>query len=366
MNSARNSNARGKLSVFLVVLAVILMNDSAAAGKTVYVDDDGPADFNNIQAAIDDANDGDVIIVKPGRYFEAVYFGGKNLTLTSTKPDNSGIEQSTTISGHSSWRPVTFQGSEGALCRLTGFRIMNGRTEESGGAILGNGAYATIENCIITENCADENGGGLAKCHGRISNCVISNNAALDKGGALYNCGGTIINCTIARNESLLLENAAVQNCRGEIKNCIFFLNAHYDLHNSSNPTYSCYKGATGLGNIDADPSFVDGQPLIVTDCHLKSQAGRYDPLTQGWVYDDVTSPCIDAGDPMSPMGHEPFPSGGIINMGAYGGTDEASKSYFGEPPCETIVAGDINSDCEVNYLDFRLMALHWCEDNNP
>jgi hypothetical protein len=83
-------------------------------------------------------------------------------------------------------------------------------------------------------------------------------------------------------------------------------------------------------------------------------------PKQRSWVEDDATSPCIDAGDPMSPVGYEPFPNGGIVNMGAYGGTAEASKSYFGEPPCETIVAGDINGDCEVNFLDFRLMALHW------
>jgi hypothetical protein len=63
---------------------------------------------------------------------------------------------------------------------------------------------------------------------------------------------------------------------------------------------------------------------------------------------------------------YEPFANGGIVNMGAYGGTAEASKSYFGEASCETIVAGDINGDCEVNYLDLGLMALHWCEDNNP
>ncbi|MHC4316847.1 MAG: Ig-like domain-containing protein, partial [Planctomycetota bacterium] len=25
-----------------------------------------------------------------------------------------------------------------------------------------------------------------------------------------------------------------------------------------------------------------------------------------------------------------------------------------------TIVAGDINGDCKVNYLDFQLLALHW------
>jgi hypothetical protein len=60
----------------------------------------------------------------------------------------------------------------------------------------------------------------------------------------------------------------------------------------------------------------------------LKSQAGRWEAVSQSWVVDDVTSPCIDAGDPNSPIGDEPAPNGAIINMGAYGGTSQASMSY--------------------------------------
>ena len=41
----------------------------------------------------------------------------------------------------------------------------------------------------------------------------------------------------------------------------------------------------------------------------------------------DATSPCIDAGDPSTLVGLEPLPNGDIINLGAYGGTSEASKS---------------------------------------
>jgi len=52
--------------------------------------------------------------------------------------------------------------------------------------------------------------------------------------------------------------------------------------------------------------------------------------------------------------------------MGACGGTTEASKSYFGSPLCETIVAGDINGDCQVDWRDFTIMAFHWLEDNTP
>jgi len=46
-----------------------------------------------------------------------------------------------------------------------------------------------------------------------------------------------------------------------------------------------------------------------------------------GWVYDSVTSPCIDAGDQSDDHSNEPTPNGGRINMGAYGNTEEASKS---------------------------------------
>ncbi|HCO95732.1 MAG TPA: hypothetical protein DIU00_17590 [Phycisphaerales bacterium] len=65
-------------------------------------------------------------------------------------------------------------------------------------------------------------------------------------------------------------------------------------------------------------------------DYHLKSQAGRWDASGQRWVTDNVTSPCIDTGDPDSPVAFEPYPNGGIINIGTYGGTTEASKSPSG------------------------------------
>ena len=65
----------------------------------------------------------------------------------------------------------------------------------------------------------------------------------------------------------------------------------------------------------------------------------------------------------MGPIGCELFPNGGFINIGAYGGTSKASKSYFAEPVCEAIVAGDINGDGHVNRADLEIMALHWTDD---
>ena len=84
--------------------------------------------------------------------------------------------------------------------------------------------------------------------------------------------------------------------------------------------------GHPGEGNIDVDPLFADPG---AGDYHLRSEAGRWDPARQRWVIDDATSPCIDAGNPVS-LGLaalEPEPNGGRVNLGVYGGTREASKS---------------------------------------
>jgi hypothetical protein len=59
----------------------------------------------------------------------------------------------------------------------------------------------------------------------------------------------------------------------------------------------------------------------------LASRTGRWDPMSRNWIQDMVTSPCIDAGDTSIPVNLEPTPNGGIINIGVYGGTIEASKS---------------------------------------
>ena len=85
-------------------------------------------------------------------------------------------------------------------------------------------------------------------------------------------------------------------------------------------------------GCISANPRFVGGG-----DFHLQSTAGHW--TSAGWVLDSATSPCIDAGDPASDFSLEPAPNGSRINMGAYGGTAQASKSYA--PPAPTVLSID-------------------------
>jgi hypothetical protein len=345
--------------------------EDCAQPRIIYVDDDGTADFNNIQAAIDDANDGDTIIVRPGLYPEYVNFLGKNITLRSTNPGDFDVVALTIIE-----HGAGFAGTEDPNCTLNGFKI--------NGWISGNHTYATISHCLFSGNLTP-NGNVIWNCDGTISNCVIVDNRP---GGdvvrsAISGCHGLIKNCTIAHNT---LGVHIQEGGTTRIENCIIYHNSSGQVGVGSGATvnirYSDVEGGLeriytggdrtvnwGPGNMDTDPCFVrvgDWFGELDGDYHLKSQAGRWDANEGRWTKDEVTSPCIDAGDPGSPIGYEPFPNGGIINMGAYGGTSEASKSYFGEPVCETIVAGDINGDCIINFLDFSLMAYHWLEDNNP
>jgi predicted outer membrane repeat protein len=293
-----------------------------------------------------------------------------------------------------------------------------------GGGVFIAESSPTMINCTFTKNYGSY-GGGI--CNGRaivkpgregnpiFINCVFSNNYSISKGAGMYNFWGQIAmsNCTFTGNFSEVSGGGLYTSANAELENCIFngnwakqdsaiaknsssILNISNSIiwngqnaisdSNSSTLTVSysdIQGGLEGTGNIDTDPLFanpgywadVNDINIIVEpndpnaiwidgDYHLKSQAGRWDSNTQSWVQDDVTSPCIDAGDPMSPIGLEPFPNGGRINMGAYGGTAEASKSYFGKPVCQTIVAGDINGDCKVDILDLEIMMSHWLEEH--
>ena len=283
--------------------------------------------------------------------------------------------------------------SEYGSPKLSKCTIRGNLTNGKGGGMNNYWSSPVISGCDLVGNWAGFDGGAIFNWMGHpiMFNCnFIGNTAANDGGGMFTNHASyELTNCTFCRN-SAGSRGGGIFNAKlydpAVLSNCIFFDNDAYegpeiglgeavmgrvatfvDYCNIKGGQLDVYDPGDlltwGEGNIDADPCFADAGN---GDYHLKSQAGRWDPNEGEWTMDDVTSPCVDAGDPMSPVGPEPFPNGGIVNMGAYGGTAEASKSYFGNPPCETIIAGDVNGDCEINFEDFCLMTLHWCEDNSP
>jgi len=269
-----------------------------------------------------------------------------------------------------------------------------------------------IMDCLFSNNCANGSGAAIEavlRVPFQIENCVFVGNVART-GGAAYVAGGQFVNCRFLGNKAVM-GGAIYTGAPGiHLDMCTFVGNRAEVGHALASPPKTgswllsltnsiLWDGGSeiavadnaelsvayndiqsywpGQGNIDLDPCFVDpgywdandtpedpnDDFFVVGDYHLKSQAGRWDPASESWVQDDVTSPCIDAGDPNASIMDEPFPNAGIVNMGAYGGTSEASKSYFGEPVCETIIAGDINGDCKVDINDLLLLISHWTDE---
>ena len=90
---------------------------------------------------------------------------------------------------------------------------------------------------------------------------------------------------------------------------------------NNNGADFKNFEPASAAGNLfGQDPLFADAENH---DYHLMSEYGRWDG--NSFVKDQVTSPCIDAGDPNSDYSNEPMENGGVINIGRYGNTSEAS-----------------------------------------
>lgn len=253
----------------------------------------------------------------------------------------------------------------------------------------------TIANNIISGNLATSTygfsfGGGLYQCSGNINNNIISGNKSsstnISYGGGLFQCNYKIINNDIIGNIAGHI-GGALYNCNAYVKNNIISFNSANSIggiyglcDNSYNNLWMNAGGnwgngaKAGIGDIAVNPLFASdgywiGDIWINGDYHLKSEAGRWDPNSETWVIDNATSFCIDAGDPCDPIEYEPNPNGGLINMGAYGGTVEASKSIGisgpkPKPFCKEKLQGDVNGDCKVDFADFAIMASHWMECN--
>jgi parallel beta-helix repeat protein len=232
--------------------------------------------FRTIQEAINAAREGYTIIVNPGEYGK-IDFVGKPITVKST--DGSAVIEAPAggRTGTIKQDAVTFHTGEGSDSVLKNFIIRNSAMAIS----LNSRSSPTITNLTIVDN---------------------------DFGIAAY------------------------ENSTPDIRNCIFWNNKDGDLF-QCDVRYSCVEGgAPGEGNISVDPLFVDAAN---GDYHLQSEGWRWSSYTGLWIYDGVTSRCVDAGNPASSLGEElmsvprdPNNLYGLnrrINMGTFGGTWQAS-----------------------------------------
>ncbi len=311
---------------------------------TIYIDDDADTDpgpsnaavsdphengtwehpFDSIQEALDVSAEGATVYVHSGVYLETIEFPGKNIQLIGNDP-NDLVPAYAIIDGNGTGPVVSFKQGEDWRCKLKGFILTYGAGERAG-AIYCQGSSPTIENCLLVGNRTTGPDSGVVYC--RDSNAVF-------------------INCTISGNRAT---GMYVQDGDVQITNSILWDNVPQAFQIAGDGhalvRYSDIAGGladilqaeSGGGNLDTDPLFAgsgywfDTNDLhavwVEGDYHLRSRGGRWDGFSEEWIVDDVSSPCIDAGDPNGGVYDEPVPHGDIINMGAYGGSRQASKSY--------------------------------------
>jgi hypothetical protein len=223
--------------------------------------------FATITRGIDAAEDGQIVLVYPGRYLEEINFMGKMLTVQGVAVSPDGV-------------PVLWNPGDFAVSFYSG-----------------EGSDSVLKNFIIKESFM---------------------------GVFIADSSPTLSNLTVVDNTYGI---EAYADSVPDISNCILWDNTDGDLFGCM-ARYSCVERG-GEGNITDDPLFVDPGH---DDYHLRSERGRYWPRFDIWVLDRVTSPCIDGGDPDADISNEPMPNGGRINIGAYGGTAEASLSPSEQP----------------------------------
>jgi hypothetical protein len=387
-----------RMSAFSAILlgGIVLFTGIASATERHV-----PSGYATIQVAIYAAEPGDVIIVEPGTYTgignRDIDFLGKAITVKSKNgPESCIIDcDGSYINNH---RGFYFNNGEGRDSVLEGFTIAYGFVAvmcEGGAGIYINEASPTISKCIVTNNHAELVAGSLCFCLGggiyigyesnplitdciirensvgdwgwgggiycefsqmTIHNSIISNNTALGyegSGGGIYvTDASTVVNCTIANN-STTGEGGGIYG-PATVKNSIIWANAGTNqVQGGTTINYSDIQGGfPGTGNIHFDPGFANPAN---SDYHLKSEAGRWNPNSESWVMDAGTSPCIDRGDPNSEWTVELWPHGRRINMGAYGGTPQASMSLS-----DAGNIADLDNDKNVNFKDFAHFADGW------
>ncbi len=264
----------------------------------------------------------------------------------------------------------------------------NSADNYGGGMIISRGDSQTLTNCRFTNNSASK-GGGVLTYDGYpiliLTNCIFNANSALTDGGG-FGCGHsepTLINCTFIGNSAGDDGGGICSFAFGSIltvTNCILWGNtanegpqiALESFEGSTLIDYSCVQGGefdiyTDYSDLDWDASnigedLINDNPLFADadndDYHLQSAAGRWDPVSESWVVDAVTSPCIDAGNPGCDLGDETNDSNNVrINMGAYGGTDKASKT-----PANWASLADLTNDHKVDFNDWAAFAAYWLD----
>ncbi|MCF7809540.1 T9SS type A sorting domain-containing protein [bacterium] len=187
------------------ILFILLILSGIAQAEIINV----PDDFETIQGAIDESENGDTVLVQPGEYVENINFQGKAITVGSmilTTGDEAYID-STIIDGDERSCVVNFENEEDSTSVLRGFTITNGYQYYGGGIDCQTETSPILIDLIVEDNNAQAYGGGIYITHSsspHISRVIVRNNYARIVGGGIgiYDDSHPVLNEVIIHNNS--------------------------------------------------------------------------------------------------------------------------------------------------------------------
>lgn len=309
---------------------IFLLAGIAEAQNTWYVPDDYPT----IQAAVNGSANGDIVIVRPGKYVENVDYLGKAITVKSEMGPGNTI-----IDGGNSDSVVKFVTGEGNSSVLSGFTLINGSSYDGGGVfcdsaapvIKGNVIYnnsanygagisvlsateVVVEGNLIRDNYAWLSGAGIHcydTLYGRVSDNIIWGNTAQSQIGGIECQASTLTlqNNVIAYNDTQLSSGGGIA--------CIF--GSHMTVvNNTIYGNTSAYLGGgvsldwlssmTLVNSIVWDNNAYEGEELFVTGgsvldiSHCDVQEGMSGAYVDGSSVMNWGASMIDA-DPLLVIG---------------------------------------------------------------
>jgi hypothetical protein len=168
---------------------------------TLEVSLNGTHQYTSIQTAVNVSNNGDIVLVHPGRYFENIDFIGKNISICSefvNNPDWSIVENTIIDGNQQSSCVIVMSGEQNAV--VNGFTLSNGIGYGNEGYRYGGGIFIweesvlAVNNSIIDNNSSITSGG--ISCTGSstliLSGNIIRNNRSIYQGGGIGVYGATV------------------------------------------------------------------------------------------------------------------------------------------------------------------------------
>jgi len=348
----------------LTLLLVALAPSVQAAQHTV------PGGFKTIQAAVDQAQPGDVVVVGPGWWNEAVDLKGKAITLRS----RDGADK-TTLDGTSLKESVLrCLSGESKQTIIDGFTVTNGTGHEAlygsrtavGGGLLVLGAAPTIRNCVFQKNDVAYNGGGVYLARGAkatFETCTFLENGA-EKGGAVYSVqsNATFDGCHFKNNEGRYsgggMYNAdnsqsVIKDCRFERNRANYYGGAIYEYGSKSDISNCKFDRNRATYKGGAVYNGYRGQSKIKSCTFLTN-------------YDDVyggEGPTVTA---VAPTGACVLSGGSCLHVSRQS-CEDAKGTYLGDgSDCDSNKTkalarnSDLNRDGRVDDRDALMLLLLW------